>query len=432
MKKLMAVLCITAMLQGCSTVESMFGGDEDEAILPGERFTILELEEQLEPDPALSADQIVLPEVWNNQFWPQLGGYPNHAMGHVSLGQNLQRAWSADIGAGGSEFRPLLMPPIVADNAVFTLDADLAITAFNAMSGKKAWRASLPVKKHARESALGGGIAYGEGKIFATTGLRELFVLNPQDGQVVHKIDLPSPTRAAPSVLDGHIYVQTLDNRLNAYSTEDYKPVWAYSGFSETTSLLGGTAPAVNKDIVVAAFSTGELLAIRNLNGQSLWSDNLASVRPASALASIADIKGGVVLDKGVAYAISYNGRMVAIDTASGRRIWQREIASTQTPWSVGNLVYVVTTDRELVALSRRDGRIYWVKPLGGGTWYGPVLAGGRLIALNNAGLVSEHDPVTGQQLREWEVKGEPAVAPVISGDTMYILTQNGNLAAYR
>lgn len=432
MKKLLAIICLAAFLQGCSTTDSWFGGDEDETILPGERLTILELEEQLEPDPDLTVDQIILPEAWNNEYWPQWGGYPNHAMGHVALASDLKRAWSADIGEGGSEFRPLLMPPIVADNVVFTLDSDMNVTAFHAASGKRAWRTELPIAKHARESALGGGIAFGEGKIFATTGLRNLYVMDPQNGTVLHTIDLPTPTRAAPSVLDGKVYVQTLDNRLNAYSTEDYKPVWAYTGFSETTTLLGGTAPAVNNDIVVGAFTTGEILAIRSLNGQSLWSDNLASVRPASALASIADIKGGVVLDKGIAYAISYNGKMVAIDTASGRRIWQRDIASTRTSWPAGNMLYVFTSEGELVALSRKDGRIHWVKPLGDARGFGPVFAGGRLIVLGSDGTVYEHDPLTGQQIRTWEIKGSPAVPPVISGGTMYVLEQNGKLTAYR
>lgn len=432
MKKILAICMVTLMLQGCSTVGSMFGGDEEETILPGERYTILELEEQLEPDPELSLSQITLPEAWNNQYWPQYAGYPNHAMGHIALGNNLKKAWSADIGEGGSEFRPLLMPPIVVDGTVFTLDADMNVSAFNAASGNRAWRMALPIAKHARESAMGGGIAFGEGKIFATSGLRNMYVLNPQNGEVIKTIELPTPARAAPSVLDGRVYVQTLDNRLNAYSTSDYSPIWAYTGFSETTTLLGSTAPAVNSDIVVAAFSSGELLAVRNLNGQSLWSDNLASVRPASAMASIADIKGAVVLDHGLAYAISYNGRMVAIDTASGRRVWQREIGGVQTPWPAGNIIYVMTNDRELVALSRGDGRIYWVKPMGAGTWFGPVLAGGRLIAVNSDGLVAEHDPISGERLRTWEAKGAPAGAPIVSGSTLYLLSQNGTLTAYR
>ena len=428
------ILCaLTLMLLGgCSTVSGWFDGDDSEERLPGERQSVLQLEEELEPDPVLQSSAISIPEAWNNQYWPQYAGYPNHAMGHVALGPDLKNVWNTGIGKGGSESNPLYMPPIVADNIVFTLDTALNISAVDGQSGKVLWQEKLPVKKSRAESALGGGLAYHAGRIYATTGLSRLFVVNPQNGEVIHTLDLPAPARAAPSVLDGKIYAQLLNNRLNVYSAEDYKLIWAFDGIAETTSLLGATAPAVDKDVVVAAFSSGEIAAMRNENGQTLWTDSLASVKPAGALASIADIKGAVVLDKGLAYAISYNGRMIATDITTGRRVWQRELGGTQTPWATGNVVYVITSERELVALSRTDGRIYWVTPLGGRDWYGPVLAGGRLIAVDSQGKMVEYDPKTGKVLTSRELKSAPASAPVVSGNRLFVLLQNGTLAAYR
>lgn len=429
----LAALILVGTLAGCSTVSNFFGGDDDEQErLPGERFTVLELEEELEPDPVLESNQISVPEAWNNQYWPQYAGYPNHAMGHVALGPDLKNIWNAKIGKGGSETHPLYMPPIVADNLVFTLDSELKISAIDAKSGKVMWGRKLPVKENRAESALGGGLAYHAGRIYATSGLTKLFILNPQDGKVIQTIDLPAPARAAPSVLDGKIYVQMLNNSLNVYSAEDFKLVWAYDGFAETTSLLGATAPAVDKDVVVAAFSSGEIIALQNQNGQTLWTDSLASVKSAGSMASIADIKGAVVLDKGLSYALSYNGRMIATDIASGRRVWQRNLGGTQTPWASGNVVYVITGERELVALSRVDGRIHWVTPLGGRTWYGPVLAGGRLIAVEAGGQMVEYDPKTGKVIKSTELKSSPASAPVVSGNRLFVLLQNGTLAAYR
>ena len=423
---------IVASLAGCSTVGDFFSGDEAEERLPGERQSVLQLEEELEPDPILESSQITIPEAWNNQYWPQYAGYPNHAMGHVALGPDVKNIWNTDIGEGGSETNPLYMPPIVADNTIFTLDTKLRVSAIDAQSGKVLWAKKLPVKKTRAESALGGGLAYHAGSVYATTGLRQLFVISPQNGNVTQTIDLPAPARAAPSVLDDKIYVQLLNNRLNVYSTDDYKLVWAFDGIAETTSLLGATAPAVDKDVVVAAFSSGEIVALRNANGQTLWSDSLASVKPASALASIADIKGAVVLDKGLAYALSYNGRMIATDIATGRRVWQRDLGGTQTPWAAGNVVYVITSERELAALSRTDGRIFWVTPLGGRDWYGPVLAGDRLIAVEAQGNMVEYDPATGKVLGNRELKSAPASAPVVSGNRLFVLLKNGTLAAYR
>ena len=104
---------IVASLAGCSTVGDFFSGDEAEERLPGERQSVLQLEEELEPDPILESSQITIPEAWNNQYWPQYAGYPNHAMGHVALGPDVKNIWNTDIGEGGSETNPLYMLSLI-------------------------------------------------------------------------------------------------------------------------------------------------------------------------------------------------------------------------------------------------------------------------------------------------------------------------------
>jgi outer membrane protein assembly factor BamB len=440
-KTLTKICCLAAIvmtLQGCGITEKVFS-DPPEPKLEGERLTVLELQAQLEPDPVLQTSQITLPQSRRNQFWPQYAGYPHHAMSHVGLNADLKRAWRSDIGAGGNKRNPVFMPPVVADGVVYTIDANMQISAFDADQGKQIWETVLPVEKHAREGALGGGLAYAAGRLYVTAGLNQAFVLLATDGKVVKTIDLPAPARAAPSVLDGQLYIQTLDNRLGVYETQNYTSLWSYEGLSETTSLLGSAGPAVDKDIVAAAFSTGEVVALRNLNGQTLWIDNLSSLRAARGLSTISDIRGAVVLDKGIAYVISYSGRMAAIDILTGNRVWQKQIGGTQTPWAAGNVVYVVTSDQQMVALSRLDGRIYWVEPLPKAEkkdttllWQGPVLAGGRLITVSNHGRVLELNPVTGKVQKDWETGGKVATAPVVADNTLYVVTTGGDLMAYR
>ncbi len=63
------------LLPACSTVDKLTGQKKEEAPLPGERVSILELQKQLEPDDdALKAQGFISPSAWNNEFWPQGGG----------------------------------------------------------------------------------------------------------------------------------------------------------------------------------------------------------------------------------------------------------------------------------------------------------------------------------------------------------------------
>ena len=440
MVKFLSVIGLCVTLSACTTAQFLFG-DPPEEVLDGDRLTILELEEQLEPDPILQTSQISLPEIWRNQFWPQYYGYPNHAMGHVGLPPVLKRAFSVDIGEGKAKNNPLLATPIVADGRVFTLDTNLKISSFDANSGRKLWSKKITIPKAQRGDTIGGGIAYTSGRIYATVGIKTAYVIDPDNGQLLHVFNLPSPARAAPTVLDGKVYLQTLDNKVNVFDTETFEPAWNYNGFSETTSLLGASSPAVDKDVVIAAFTSGEVVAMRHLNGQTLWTDNLSSVRRTGVSALISDVRGGVVIDKGLVYAISHGGKMVAIDLLTGRRVWQREVGGSQTPWSVGNVVYVITDNQEVIALSRLDGRIYWVQPLpkfkskdktSPYIWHGPILAGGRLVVISNFGSALDLDPVTGEVLKGWSLKTEIATAPIVANDTLYIISKKGRLLAYR
>ena len=53
--------------------------------------------------------------------------------------------------------------------------------------------------------------------------------------------------------------------------------LWSHNGIPETAGLLGGASPAVEGEIVIVAYTSGELFALRVENGRAVWSDNLAS-----------------------------------------------------------------------------------------------------------------------------------------------------------
>ena len=435
-----AVFFAALLLSGCSGFEGVFG-DKNLPPLPGERISILQLQQELTPNAALQKEPVILPEAWNNTFWPQAGGYPNHAMGQLMLGKNLKEAWSVSIGAGGGRRNPLIVQPIVAGGTVFTLDTDGRVTAFNFADGKQKWRVSSLPPGEEDSGYIGGGLAYSSEKLYVTNGYKQLVCINPATGSIVWRSAVPSPARAAPTVVDGRVYLITLDNRLMVFSAADGTPLWNYAGVAETTNLLGSVSPAVNASLVVMPMSSGEIVGLRTENGQVVWQDNLSAVRRAGALSAIADIRGQPVIDQGLVYAASYSGRMVAIDEISGQRVWQREIGSAEMPWAAGATVFVVSTEQQLLALSRVNGDIHWINPLprfeDGNkdrpvVWTGPVLAGGRLILASSSGQMVEVNPQDGKILKQSELPGNVMIEPVVADNTLLILTGQGELVAYR
>ena len=414
---------------------------EDNRILPGERLSVLQLQTQLAPSAALKDAAVKLPESWTNQFWPQAGGYPNHAMGHLALGAQLKKAWTADIGEGGGYRRPLITTPVAAEGRVFTLDTEGELAAFSLKDGDNLWRVSIVPVDEEDSGAVGGGLAYASGRLYATSGYKYISAINPETGAQLWKTKLPSPARSAPTVMDERVYVITLDNRLMVFKTSDGTPIWNYAGVSETTNLLGSAAPAVDSTLVVLPLSSGELFGLRPENGRIVWEDNLSAVRRTGALGAIADIRGLPVIDQGVVYAVSYSGRLVALEQATGQRLWQRELGSAEMPWAAGDTLFIVTSEQQLVALTRQSGEIFWVTSLERFegrkrdipvVWTGPILAGGRLITLSSAGDMLEIDPQGGKVLRTQDIGKSFTIQPLVAAGTLLTLDQDGTLTAWR
>ena len=103
----------------------------------------------------------------------------------------------------------------------------------------------------------------------------------------------------------------------------------------------------------------------------------------------------------------------------------------TQTPWVAGESVFVVETTGQLLALSRKDGKILWTTKLQPDVaWCGPTLAGGTLWLASAKGTLVGVDAASGRVTTQKELGGAIYVAPIVAQGQMYILTDNAKLIA--
>ncbi len=430
-------------LTGCEALTEPGGlfGDELKVPLPGERISVLRHQRSLSPDPELSGMDILLPPPSTNENWPQSGGYANHAMHHIEINENINFAWSSDIGVGASDELRLIGTPIIAAGRVFTMDASSNISAFDVKTGKQFWRTPLTPDEE-NDGHMGGGIAFEDGKIYATTGFAQVIAINASDGKIIWRTTLPGPMRSAPTVRSGRVFAMTIDSRLYALNGTTGDELWNYIGISEIASLLGGASPAVDNGVVVAPFPSGELVALKVENGRVLWTEALLTTRKINVVSTLAHIRGQPIIDRGQVFAIYHGGMMVAIDLRSGRRIWDKEIGGLSNPWVAGDYIFLLTNDAEVIALSRKNGLIYWVQALPQYTdqktkdetivWNGPILASDRLLLTSSQGQVYSISPYDGQIMGSVEMPSGISLPPVIAGRSVYFLGDNANLIVYR
>jgi outer membrane protein assembly factor BamB len=436
------ILCIaltSISLTACSSMNP-FKGKEDTP-LTGKRISILELEHELKPDNTTysQTQEYMPPQAWENEQWPQHGGYPTHAMQNLALDTStLEQKWSVSIGKGATQRLPLTAQPIVTTDLIITLDTHASVKAFKRMNGDKAWETST-LPENEDEAAIGGGISYANNLLYVTNGFGEILALSPKDGQIKWRKSLSSPARAAPTSLTNTLYVQLLDNTLLALRTHDGSEIWRYSAFSENSGLVGAASPAANNDIVIAAFSSGEISHLDAAQGIVKWSHSLAPRRRLGGIGSLSDVIALPVIDHNSVYGIGFGGQMARYDLHTGQPAWQREIASIETPWVAGERLFVTTLDNQLASIDKQSGNILWItdlKTIKGAKkseiWTGPIMGNGNILVASSGGKVVEISAKDGKLLQIYKAPGPVSIPPVIAGKTLYVLSDNGKLAAYQ
>lgn len=435
-----ALICsLTFLVSGCG----LFG--KEPLNIDGERINVIREDASLAPDYAPGEVKIKLPAPYTNPKWTQNGGNSLHLMGHLQADTKLKEIWSKGFGEGSSKRDYLIASPIIAYNVVFAIDAEGVVTARRLSDGKQIWRKRLKSQNKAeRGSSLkGAGLAEFNKKIYATTGFGGIFCLNMLDGEQIWRKDMEMPIRIAPTVNAGRVLVQSFDNTLSALDAENGEILWKSQTDYESTTLVGGASPAYSPemDVVIAAFSNGELRAFKASTGTPLWADLLVSHKRTNSLAEITAIKANPVIDGNKVFAVGYNSVLTAIDLRTGARIWEREMGSTNQPWVAGDYLYVLTNDFDLLALNKENGKIIWNTAIPKGTdsdekngvfGSGPLLADNRLIVTTSNGYIFAVSPYSGEILSYVSVDEGVELSPIMAEGITLFTTNDAEMIAYQ
>ncbi len=425
-------------LAGCDTIEGWFATKKDP--LPGKREAIGPTRRGFSPD--AGASPVVLPPAVRDSSWPQAGGKPTHLMGHLSASAVLRTAWSSNLGEGGGRRRQILAQPVVAAGVVFAMDSDSVVSAFDLGTGARIWRTPT-VNDDLDSTNIGGGLCWDNGTLFAVNGVSELLALDAARGGVRWRHSINVPARSAPTVAGGSIYLTTIDSKLLALSASDGHLLWSYQATQTTTTVLGSPAPALDQGIVIAGFGSGEITALRADSGNVIWTDGLGLAQGQATIVDFLAIRGEPVISNGQVFATGLGGLTIAADLLTGRRVWERRVASQNTPYVAGDWMFLVSTDQQVGAINTVDARIAWIVPLPRWenpekqknviTWFGPMVAGGRLIVLGSNKQALSLNPATGETLSTMTLSDASApFTPVVADSTMLVVTNDGKLTAWR
>ncbi|MCF6445419.1 PQQ-like beta-propeller repeat protein [Nereida sp. MMG025] len=448
---LAALLATTLLVSGCAQREEILEGERLDLRTPVSELisgdtlddTAGQTGQDGDAQPAEGPQPIALPAQVNHAAWTHRYGNALHRITHPQLSQSLALAWSSNVGQGNSRKQRITADPVVADGRVFTLDAQATVTA-TSTSGAPLWTRDLTPLSEQGGDASGGGLAIDGETIFVTTGYGDLTALETATGAELWTQRLEAPATGAPTVAGDIVYVVGANSVAWAINADNGRVKWQLPGLPSASDLVGGPAPVVTDKLVVFPFATGDLLAAFREGGIRRWDASVTGERRGRTYTIIKDLTSDPVVDGNVLYAGNQSGRVAALDVNTGDRIWTATEGAYSPVWPVDNAVFLVSDQAELVRLDASTGERVWGVDLpyfdkerdrrkkAVFAHYGPILAGGRLIVASDDGVLRSFDPVSGALVSTVSIPGGAASNPAVAGATLYVVSGNGQLHAFR
>lgn len=433
---------ILAVLASCAK--------KDDPILQGEREGIREVltapadaASITEAAPATGIPPLSLPPTRANTNWTQAIGTPATRTAHPALGNSLQMIWSVPIGEGDGKRARISADPVVADGRVFTLDAHARVTAVST-NGQVLWTQDLVPPNDSASDGSGGGLAYGNGKLFVSSGFGLLTALDAKTGAQIWQQSLQATGSGSPAVAGNLVYLVAGDDVAWAIDTETGRIRWQLAATPDINNVFGAPSPAVSDKYVVFGFGSGELQGALRKGGLRLWDSQIAGQRHGYSAGGIDDITGDPVIEGDRIFVGNHSGRTVALGLANGKRLWTAPDGPLNPVWPAGDSIFMITDRNELLRLSAEDGSRLWAHTLPFFTkdkpkrqaeifaHHGPVIAGGKLIVASNDGQMRFFDPATGTPRGVVALPGGATTNPVVAGGTLYVVSTKGKLLAFR
>lgn len=227
----------------------------------------------------------------------------------------------------------------------------------------------------------------GAMRLWFGAGDGRLRAVDPVDGRVLWSLPTGGRIRSTPAVARGTVVVGSADGSVYAADASDGHLLWRWD--SPGRSLESGdfgfdrktvqSSPAVAGGRVFVGTRSGSLFALDLASGERLW----------EASHGTSWVNGSPAVAEGRVFVGSSDGRFLqAVDAETGRELWRRESGlSWSSPVVLGDVVHFTEYNGRVRALDVATGETRWGTVLPADGWASPVVDDGVLFVGSDDGF---------------------------------------------
>jgi outer membrane protein assembly factor BamB len=338
---------------------------------------------------------------------------------------SIKRLWSTSIGNGQGDGLHRITP-VIAGDRIYAASNDGVVRALDRERGKALWKTSL-------DRRLSGGVGVYENALLLGSSEGYVVKLDADTGDELWATRLRGEVLAPPQGNGRVVVAQTYDGKLQGLDFVSGEVLWTYDSNVPVLTIRGTSTPVMDGNRVYAGFANGRVLAFDAQTGSIVWEVRVTISQGRSEIDRIVDVDGGMLLSGSELFAASYQGRLVAIDTRNGRKLWQEDVSSfSGVGIGFGN-VYVADEDGTLYAYQRTGQGLRWSQDaLGYRQLSRPTPVSSYVAVADFEGIVHFVSQVDGELVGRVSVDGDGARADMQSdGSVLYVYGNSGKLAAY-
>ncbi|ASV98900.1 outer membrane protein assembly factor BamB [Paraburkholderia aromaticivorans] len=336
---------------------------------------------------------------------------------------DVQQAWKASVGKAGR----YLFSPVAVGNAVYAAGANGSVAKIDAQTGQDIWR----VKLH---DDLSAGVG-SDGTLTAVGGLKgDVYVLGA-DGKQLWTAKAPGEIISPPLVGNGLVVVRTVDGQIVAFNAQTGEQKWNYRNRAVPLNLRVSSGMTFAGDAaVLAGFPGGAFAAINLQTGDNYWQTPVSYPKGVTEVERINDVTGPPTLVGSETCAVTFQGQIGCFDANSGRAVWEKAFSST-SGLAQDDRAVVAADDWSVVsAFDVSNGAPLWKNDkLKNRELSVPFILGHAAVLGDYQGYVHFLSRDDGTLVARVKTDGSPiTAAPVLAGETLVVLTHDGDLYGYR
>jgi len=288
------------------------------------------------------------------------------------------------------------------------------------------------------------------------------------EGKQVFDYTMETAVDAIPMIHDSVLYIGRIDGKLFAISLAQQDTLWSFETFGQITASPNRINFEGIETIIVGSYDN-YVYCIDSKNGKEInrfesgyyingavaQSNNYIVYGGCDGWIRVVDCISGVQTDSldtkiyipaspaisnNYCYIADHSGNVYEIKLDEGKIISSKKIIESKdensnfvsVPAVSDKMIYIISDDRHIYAINRKDGAIAWKYLLKGNTGESsPVICKNKLLVCTRTGIVSIHDTKTGDLLWEYDTGEQIIASPAVINGYFYVLTFKGTLFCF-